>query len=160
MMRFIVGLLSALVLQAAVAQVPPATAATPKKPHATGSSPFSAFTKSLPQDKKKPFMELMKRLRSAKNASGVDKDEKKKTMTGLDAQIHQLLGTEYKRYRSVSQAVKAEHVERKATKTGTPTATTAAAPAPVTGALAPKKKKGPGAGGAAKKVKPLSTTQG
>lgn len=92
---------------------------------AFGSSPFSAFTKSLSQDKKKPFMEvphgplaqarrclrsltllggvraqLMKKLRGAKVAPG-SKDEKKKSMVGLDVEIHKLLGSEYKRYRSV-----------------------------------------------------------
>ena len=46
-------------------------------------------------------MELMKRLRSAKAATVGTKEEKKKATTSLDADIHKLLGPEYKRYRSV-----------------------------------------------------------
>lgn len=51
----------------------PAAASVKKAPGAKGdhhAGPFSAFTKSLPQEKKKPFMELMKRLRGAKSATG------------------------------------------------------------------------------------------
>ena len=43
----------------------------------------------------------MKRLRGAKAASVGTKDEKKKVMGALDSDIHKLLGTEYKRYRTV-----------------------------------------------------------
>jgi hypothetical protein len=66
---------------------------------------FNAFTKSLPQEKKRPFMDLMKRLRSVKNApvgtTVANKDEKKKVMHAVDGDIHKLLGHEYKRYRTV-----------------------------------------------------------
>lgn len=105
-------------------------------------------------------MELMKRLRSAKNASGT-KEEKKKTTSGLDADIHKLLGTEYKRYRAVSASVKAEHAAKKVSKTGAPTQT---APPPVASAVptttvskgvATKKKK---AGGTSKKSKGVTST--
>ena len=43
----------------------------------------------------------MKRLRGAKAATVGTKDEKKKVMGALDSDIHKLLGTEYKRYRTV-----------------------------------------------------------
>ena len=45
--------------------------------------------------------QLMKRLRGAKAATVGTKDEKKKVMGALDSDIHKLLGTEYKRYRTV-----------------------------------------------------------
>ena len=45
--------------------------------------------------------QLMKRLRGAKAATVGTKEEKKKVMGALDSDIHKLLGTEYKRYRTV-----------------------------------------------------------
>jgi len=105
------------------------------KPHAH-TGPFSSFTKSLAQEKKRPFMELMKKLRGAKQATGT-KDDKKKTTTGLDSEIHKLLGPEYKRYRAVSATVKEIHHEKKAAATGTATAV-AAKPTPVAAAPPPK----------------------
>ena len=54
-------------------------------------------------------MELMKRLRTAKAASIGTKEEKKKATTSLDADIHKLLGADYKRYRSVQHAQKELH---------------------------------------------------
>ena len=69
------------------------------------SSPFSSFTKTLPAEKKKPFMELMKKLRGVRNATTGSKEDKKKQATQLDLDIHKTLGTEYKRYRSVQVRV-------------------------------------------------------
>merc|ERR1712167_466292 len=83
----------------------------------THTGPFSAFTKSLPQEKKKPFMELMKRLRGAKAATVGSKEEKKKVMGALDSDIHKLLGTEYKRYRTAQHT---QHEMHTALKKGPP----------------------------------------
>merc|ERR1719488_192073 len=118
------------------AEEPGASTSKPKSSH---SGPFSAFTKSLPQEKKKPFMELMKRLRGAKAASVGTKEEKKKVMGALDSDIHKLLGSEYKRYRTVQHAQHEMHTSLKkgSTTTGTATSTPPPAPAPV----AAKKKK-------------------
>ena len=103
-------LLAVLLFIATCAQAAPAPGqvAEKKKDH---SSPFAGFTKSLTQEKRKPFMELMKRLRSAKAASVGNKEEKKKALTSLDADIHKLLGNEYKRYRAtaVSRASNPRH---------------------------------------------------
>merc|ERR1719331_1482146 len=107
------ALLVAALLGLAAAQAPPASAAASKTAH-KDHSPFTAFTKSLPQEKKKPFMELMKRLRTAKAASIGTKEEKKKATTSLDADIHKLLGVDYKRYRSVQHAQKELHAAHKA----------------------------------------------
>ena len=59
---------------------------------------------------RKPFMELMKRLREARKAPG-SKDEKRKIASATDAEIHKLLGAEYKRYRAVQSAVSALHAK-------------------------------------------------
>ena len=108
------------------------------------TSPFSAFTKSLPQEKKKPFMDLMKRLRSAKAATVGTKDEKKKAMSTLDSEIHKLLAADYKRYRSVLQAAKDMHQAKKAPPAGAASSTTAPPPPAKmvsTGTASTKKKK-------------------
>jgi hypothetical protein len=117
------------------------------------SSPFTAFTKSLPQEKKKPFMELMKRLRTAKAASIGTKEEKKKATTSLDVDIHKLLGADYKRYRSVQHAQKELHAAHKAgNKSGSPSTKTVVTPPAPAAAAAPtpgakkKSSKLPGAG--------------
>lgn len=52
--------------------------------------------------------QLMKKLREGKKAPGA-KEEKKKTISAIDTDIHKLLGAEYKRYRSVHAAVNALH---------------------------------------------------
>merc|ERR1719440_603261 len=111
--------------QSTSSAVPPAT--TEKKTH-SDSGPFSSFTKSLPQEKKKPFMELMKRLRGAKSATVGTKEEKKKVMGALDSDIHKLLGAEYKRYRTVQHA---QHELHTSTKKSTGAATSTAAPSTV-----------------------------
>ena len=120
---------------------------------ARASSPFNSFTKSLPQEKKKPFMELMKRLRTAKSASIGTKEEKKKATTSLDADIHKLLGADYKRYRSVQHAQKELHAAHKAgnksgstfsTKTVVTPPAPAAASAPSTTSTKKKSTKLPG----------------
>lgn len=123
------------------------------------TGPFSAFTKSLPQEKKKPFMELMKRLRGAKAATVGTKEEKKKVMGALDSDIHKLLGTEYKRYRTVQHA---QHEMHTTLKKGTPPASTLAstAPPPPAAAAAGGKKKAAGLPGGALKKKKASTTVG
>merc|ERR550514_326226 len=133
-MRSMLALLSLLLLplaQALPVAVP--SAATTTKPkttssHSHTSSPFSAFTKSLAQEKKKPFMELMKRLRSAKSATGATKEEKKKVTVGLDSDIHKLLGDEYKRYRGVQQEQHKLHSATKTATTGTAPAVSPPAP--------------------------------
>lgn len=55
----------------------------------------------------------MKKLRDAKKVTGT-KEDKKKSTTTIDADIHKLLGTEYKRYRAVHAAVNAVHAAKKA----------------------------------------------
>merc|ERR1719253_1706865 len=113
-------LLSALALLslAQAQEAAPAPASTKSKTSTSmHSGPFSAFTKSLPQEKKKPFMELMKRLRGAKAASVGTKEEKKKVMGALDSDIHKLLGTEYKRYRTVQHAQHEMHTALKKSPT-------------------------------------------
>jgi len=156
MMRVVV--LAIALLQFASAQEASSTATssskTHSKSHGTGS-PFSAFTKSLPQEKKKPFMELMKRLRGAKSATVGTKDEKKKVLGALDSDIHKLLGTEYKRYRTVQHS---QHEMHTALKKGTPPASTLASPPPP--AVAVGKKKKSGLPGAMSKKKASSTTVG
>merc|ERR1711924_383504 len=122
----------------AVAHAEEATTATSKAKGAH-SGPFSAFTKSLPQEKKKPFMELMKRLRGAKSATVGSKDEKKKVMGALDSDIHKLLGTEYKRYRTVQHA---QHEMHTALKKGPPSSATLASPPPPAVAVGKKAKTG------------------
>lgn len=132
-----------LLLPFASAQTPaaaPSGSATKSSSH-SHAGPFSTFTKSLPQEKKRPFMDLMKKLRSAKQASGT-KDDKKKVTTGLDADIHKLLGPEYKRYRAVHSTVK----EIKAASTKPPSAK----PPPPPPLAATKK-------GGGKKKKPSTT---
>jgi len=86
------------------------------------------------------LLQLMKRLRSAKNASGT-KEEKKKMTSGLDADIHKLLGTEYKRYRAVTASVKADHAAKKVSKTGTGATTPLQSPPPPVASAAPSTKK-------------------
>ena len=93
-------------------------------------------------------MELMKKLREAKKATGT-KEEKKKTTSSLDVDIHKLLGADYKRYRAVQGAVTAMHATKKA-------ATTAGSPPPPPPAVSlPGKKK---KSAASKKVGKPSTT--
>lgn len=76
-------------------------------------------------------------------------------MGALDSDIHKLLGTEYKRYRTTQHAQKEMHESLKKTTTGTTGTTPPPAPAP---AAAPIKKstKLPGA----KSKKKASTTVG
>ena len=71
---------------------------------------------------RKPFMELMKRLREARKAPG-SKDEKRKIASATDAEIHKLLGAEYKRYRAVQSAVSALHAKDAGGKNTASTAT-------------------------------------
>merc|ERR1719488_391787 len=159
MLRAVLVLALAL-LQLTHAQQAPSTSTTTSssKTHSKthSGSPFSAFTKSLPQEKKKPFMELMKRLRGAKAATVGSKEEKKKVMGALDADIHKLLGTEYKRYRTVQHA---HHEMHTALKKGSPPASTVASPPPPAAATVGKKKKAGGLPGVGKK-KGSSTTVG
>merc|ERR1719453_1904573 len=123
---FVVSLFA--LLPSAFAQEPAPSSAASKTSKTHTGSPFSAFTKSLPQEKKKPFMELMKRLRGAKAATVGSKDEKKKVMGALDSDIHKLLGPEYKRYRTVQHA---QHEMHTAIKKGSPAASIASPPPPV-----------------------------
>jgi len=153
------GLVALLLVALTSAQSAPAPTAAKEKKHE--SSPFTAFTKSLDQPKRKPFMELMKRLRTAKAATVGTKEEKKKATTSLDADIHKLLGTEYKRYRSVQHAQKELHAAK---KSGSSSSSKVISPPPPGGAAAatptatkPKKAKLPGAGS---KKKGSSTTIG
>mmetsp|Transcript_24558 Transcript_24558/g.62643 ORF Transcript_24558/g.62643 Transcript_24558/m.62643 type:complete len:93 (-) Transcript_24558:497-775(-) len=81
-------------------------------------------------------MELMKKLRDAKKATGT-KEDKKKVTTGVDVDIHKLLGPDYKKYRSVAGAVKQEHAQKKAATTAAPPP-----PPPASSALPGKKAKG------------------
>merc|ERR1719473_181591 len=105
MLRALLVLALALLQLTHAQETTSTSASSSSKTHSkTHAGPFSAFTKSLPQEKKKPFMELMKRLRGAKSATVGTKDEKKKVMGALDSDIHKLLGTEYKRYRTVQHA--------------------------------------------------------
>lgn len=132
--------LASLALQLCACQAPaPASTATKK----SSSGPFNAFTKSLAQEKKKPFMELMKKLRLSKQATGT-KEEKKKATMALDAEIHKVLGPDYKKYRAVTEALKQLHASKKSTSGGV----TAAKPPPPPPAVTatPKKKKGKRAG--------------
>merc|ERR1719263_1483217 len=78
------------------------TSSAASKASKSHTGPFTTFTKSLPQEKKKPFMELMKRLRAAKVSVGPTKEERRKTIVSLDADIHKLLLKDYKRYRAVA----------------------------------------------------------
>merc|ERR1719199_1918885 len=94
-------------------------------------NPYNTFTKSLPQEKKRPFMELMKRLREAKKSTDPDK---RKQVVGIDSDIHKLLTKDnYKRYRGVAEAVKQTHLAKKASGTSS----SAAAPATAAAAAAP-----------------------
>ncbi|KAL1525133.1 hypothetical protein AB1Y20_020005 [Prymnesium parvum] len=86
---------------------PGATSSTPKT-----SSPFSLFTKGLPQEKRKPFMELMKKLRTTKQSTGSKEDKKKATMS-IDGEIHKLLGEDYKKYRQITEKIKSLHATKK-----------------------------------------------
>ena len=105
-------------------------------------------------------VQLMKRLRGAKAASVGTKEEKKKVMGALDSDIHKLLGTEYKRYRTVQHA---QHEMHTALKKGTPPHSTLASPPPAstlpptTAATGTKKKKSGLPGG---KKKAATTTTG
>merc|ERR1719473_2293261 len=151
MLRALLVLALALLQLTHAQETTSTSASSSSKTHShTHSGPFSAFTKSLPQEKKKPFMELMKRLRGAKAATVGTKDEKKKVMTALDADIHKLLGSEYKRYRTVQHA---QHEMHTALKKGSPPASTIAAPPPPAVASSGKKKKSSGLPGAASKKK-------
>jgi hypothetical protein len=102
-----------------------------------------------------PRVQLMKRLRGAKSATVGTKDEKKKVLGALDSDIHKLLGTEYKRYRTVQHS---QHEMHTALKKGTPPASTLASPPPP--AVAVGKKKKSGLPGAMSKKKASSTTVG
>merc|ERR1719263_1113106 len=93
------------------------TSSAASKASKSHTGPFSAFTKSLPQEKKKPFMELMKRLRTAKAATVGTKEEKKRVLQTVDADIHKLLGTDYKRYRTVQHLTKELHAAKKSPST-------------------------------------------
>merc|ERR1712087_789286 len=75
----------------------------PKKTK-SGTMPFSAFTKQLPQDKRPGFLELMKKMRLTKQ---MPKDQKKGSIQQLDAEIHKLLGDDYKNYRSIAEKSRA-----------------------------------------------------
>lgn len=76
-------------------------------------------------------MELMKRLRTAKAASIGTKEEKKKATMSLDADIHKLLGADYKRYRSVQHAQKELHAAHKNKSSSSSSSTkTVVAPSP------------------------------
>ncbi len=100
-------------------------------------------------------VQLMKRLRGAKAASVGTKEEKKKVMGALDSDIHKLLGTEYKRYRTVQHA---QHELHSASKKGPPAATVTSPPPPAT-----KKKSSsalPGKKLSSKKKATSSTTVG
>merc|ERR1740138_1506340 len=124
MLRSLLVLALALLQLTHAQETTSTSASSSSKTHSkTHAGPFSAFTKSLPQDKKKPFMELMKRLRGAKSATVGTKDEKKKVMGALDSDIHKLLGTEYKRYRTVQHA---QHEMHTSLKKGMPPASTLA----------------------------------
>mmetsp|Transcript_7740 Transcript_7740/g.16963 ORF Transcript_7740/g.16963 Transcript_7740/m.16963 type:complete len:155 (-) Transcript_7740:631-1095(-) len=94
------------------AQALPASAtgadAMGNKQKPVAKSLFSSLTKSLPQDKRPLFMELMKKMRLTKQ---MKKEDKKAVIVQLDAEIHKLLGDEYKKYRSVQDEV---HKERQA----------------------------------------------
>jgi len=98
------------------------------------SSPFSLFTKGLPQEKRKSFMELMKKLRASKQSTGSKDDKKKVTMT-IDADIHKLLGEDYKKYRLITEKIKTMHASKKAETHAPPP------PPPPLPAVAAKKKK-------------------
>eukprot|EP00308_Calcidiscus_leptoporus_P027063 CAMPEP_0119357546 /NCGR_PEP_ID=MMETSP1334-20130426/5902_1 /TAXON_ID=127549 /ORGANISM="Calcidiscus leptoporus, Strain RCC1130" /LENGTH=138 /DNA_ID=CAMNT_0007371821 /DNA_START=101 /DNA_END=517 /DNA_ORIENTATION=- len=81
----------------------------PKKPvKPVAKSLFSNLTKSLSQEKRPQFMELMKKMRMTKI---MKKEDKKVAIVQLDAEIHKLLGDDYKKYRSVQDQV---HKERQA----------------------------------------------
>jgi len=77
------------------------------------SSPFSLFTKGLPQEKRKPFMELMKKLRTTKQGTA-PKEEKKKITMSIDGEIHKLLAEDYKKYRLVTEKIKQLHAAKNA----------------------------------------------
>merc|ERR1712216_176021 len=99
-------------------------------------SPFSLFTKGLPQEKRKPFMELMKKLRASKQTTGT-KEEKKKVTMALDGEIHKLLGEDYKKYRLITEKIKSMHASKKAE-----TASPPPPPPPPPSMKMKKKKKG------------------
>jgi len=129
-----------LLVVAAVCLCNGAPAPTPAAPGATtatsskSSSPFSLFTKGLPQEKRKSFMELMKKLRASKQSTGSKDDKKKVTMT-IDADIHKLLGEDYKKYRLITEKIKTMHASKKAETHAPPP------PPPPLPAVAAKKKK-------------------
>merc|ERR1711998_14924 len=102
----------------------------------------------LEQVKRKPFMELMKKLREAKKAPGTKEDKKKATST-LDVDIHKLLGAEYKRYRAVQGAVNALHANS-AKKTASASVSALPPPPPLATML-------PGSKGKKKTKKPSTT---
>merc|ERR1719453_227471 len=133
---FVVSLLA--VLSLAVAEDAASTATSSKSHGGAHTGPFSSFTKSLPQEKKKPFMELMKRLRGTKAATVGSKEEKKKVMGSLDSDIHKLLGSEYKRYRTVQHTA---HEIHSAAKNGAEAAAAPPPPSPGTKVKAGGKKK-------------------
>merc|ERR1712146_757545 len=91
----------------AVVPAAPGTSPTPAKT----SSPFSLFTKGLPQEKRKPFMELMKKLRASKQTTG-SKEDKKKITQGIDGEIHKLLAEDYKKYRLITEKIKSMHAAK------------------------------------------------
>merc|ERR1711988_1760863 len=100
-------------------------------------SPFSLFTKGLPQEKRKPFMELMKKLRTSKQATGT-KEEKKKMLMAIDGEIHKLLEDDYKKYRLITEKLKAMRGSAKTTAVASPPPPP---PPPPTTVMKKKKKK-------------------
>jgi len=81
-------------------------------------------------------MELMKKLRLSKQSTGPKEDKKKVTMS-LDADIHKLLGEDYKKYRLVTEKIKQMHASKNAASPPPPP------PAPLPKLLKKKKKKAP-----------------
>jgi len=79
-------------------------------------------------------MELMKKLRASKQSTGSKDDKKKVTMT-IDADIHKLLGEDYKKYRLITEKIKTMHASKKAETHAPPP------PPPPLPAVAAKKKK-------------------
>jgi len=75
----------------------------------------------------------MKKLRSSKQSTGT-KDDKKKVTMGIDGDIHKLLGEDYKKYRLITEKIKAMHASKKETTVAPP-------PPPPPSPLAALKKK-------------------
>merc|ERR1712137_657542 len=108
----------------------------------------SSLTKSLPQDKRPQFMELMKKMRLTKQ---MKKEDKKGAIVQLDSEIHKLLGDDYKKYRNVQNQVKEERQAISATMMTSPPPPPPPPPPPVEVSLLKLKKGG-------KKKNKLKTT--